>query len=43
MTTHASLANVPGPGTPSDDGPGTLNMDGTGTLAQSLKALTIRG
>ena len=23
--THASLANVPGPGTPSDDGPGTLN------------------
>lgn len=22
--THASLANVPGPGTPSDDGPGTL-------------------
>ncbi len=23
--THASLANVPGPGTPSNDGPGTLN------------------
>ncbi len=25
--THASIANVPGPGTPVDDGPGTLNYE----------------
>ena len=35
--THASLANVPGPGTPSDDGPGTLNYGwdwNTGAIAE---------
>ena len=35
--THASLANVPGPGTPSDDGPGTLAYGwewNTGAIAE---------
>ncbi len=35
--THASLANVPGPGTPSDDGPGTLAYGwdwNTGSIAE---------
>tara|TARA_B000000609_G_scaffold28741_1_gene19319 strand:- start:599 stop:2413 length:1815 start_codon:yes stop_codon:yes gene_type:complete len=35
--THASLANVPGPGTPSDDGPGTLDYGwewNTGAIAE---------
>ena len=35
--THASLANVPGPGSPSDDGPGTLNYGwdwNTGAIAE---------
>ena len=35
--THASLANVPGPGTPSDDGPGTIAYGwdwNTGAIAE---------
>ena len=35
--THASLANVPGPGSPSDDGPGTLTYGwdwNTGAIAE---------
>ena len=35
--THASLANVPGPGTPTDDGPGTLSYGwewNTGSIAE---------
>ena len=35
--THASLANVPGPGTPSDDGPGTIAYGwdwNTGSLSE---------
>ena len=41
--THASLANVPGPGSPSDDGREHWHMDGTGTRVLSQKELTILG
>ena len=45
--THASLANVPGPGTPSDDGPGTIAYGwdwNTGAIAEGTynPRLTVR-